>query len=329
MKSQKSIFLTLIFAISACTTNIASTATQTKIPTSTIMPSATPTGTPTLTPTPDPIAIAERIQYNINKDIWVNIEGTTKNSEPKTFIFSGVEGQQIYFNTQYPSNLFDGGWIAETRIFDKNRELIEADSTTDMGGWEGKLPSTQDYLISLIPVDDKKVGFVLQIVNVPPRQESGYFTYVDEKNGFEITYSQDDFMISGTSISDHNIFSVAIDTDKYFAGTILQLSHLVISSEPRYPGADCYDSLADRYYSTRETINGITFKKYVWHDAATGTAAELVNYMTMHNDKCYQISIRTLYVRLSKHPDIGLKNFSRSVLYTKYYRLLNTFKFTE
>ena len=168
----------------------------------------------------------------------------------------------------------------------------------------------------------------MQFVNTPPRKESGYFTYNDKQNGFEIMYSQDDFK-PFVNENLNNVFSVTLDVDKYFAGTILQLSQFVISSEPRSPRADCYDALADTYYSTKETINGISFKKYVWHDAATGTAAELVNYMTMHNDKCYQISIRTLYVRLSKHPDIGLKDFSRSVLYTKYYRLLNTFKFTE
>lgn len=329
MKFQRIIFLTLILAISACTTNIVPTATQTNIPILTIRPSATPTDTPTLTPTPDPFAIAERIQYDINKDIWVNREGKTENGETKTYVFSGVAGQQIYLNTQYPSNLVDGGWIETTKIFDENGELIAADSTTDMGGWEGKLQSTQDYLISLIPVDDMRVEFVLQIVNIPPRQESGYFTYADEKNGFEITYSQDDFMISGTSISAHDIFSVFVDTDKYFPDTILQLSHLTISSETRPLSTDCYDPLADTYYSAKEVINGISFKKYSLHDAATGTEAELVYYMTTHNDKCYQIFIRTLYMRVDKFPDTGLKDFSRSILYSKYYRLLNTFKFTE
>src|SRR5687768_6511385 len=186
MKFRRFVALILMFAISACTT-IVPTAMATQSPTATIIPSATPTRRPTTTPTPDPFAISERIHYDINKDIWVNTEGEIENGETKPYVFSGVKGQQIYLNTQYPSHLADGGWIETTKNFDENGELIAADSTTDMGGWEGKLPSTGEYLISLNPVDDRKVEFVLQIVNIPPQQESGYFTYVDEQNGFEIT----------------------------------------------------------------------------------------------------------------------------------------------
>jgi hypothetical protein len=83
------------------------------------------------------------------------------------------------------------------------------------------------------------------------------------------------------------------------------------------------------YYSTKETINRIPFEKFHWHDAATGTEADLMDYVTMHNEKCYRIFVRTLYMRVDKFPDTGLKDFSRSVLYTKIYRLLNTFKLTK
>jgi hypothetical protein len=312
----------LLLACLGCST-IAPTVSPIQNPSATSMPSAVPTGIPTMTRTPDPFAVAELISYDINNDIWVNIEGRTENRAPKMFAFRGEKGQQILLNTQYPSIFSDGGWIEETRIFAKNGESIQAESTTEMGGWSGTLPLTQDYLIDLTPVDERKVEFVLQIVNVPVRQASGYFTYVDEQNDFEITYSQDDFVLTGNDISNRHLFSVAMDTDKYFVDTILQMSGLTLSVS-----TICIEPY-DPDYAVNETINGIVFKKFAWNDAATGTAAELVLYTTRHNDQCYQFFIRTLYIREDKFPDTGKKDFSRSVLYTKYYRLLNTFKFIK
>lgn len=315
----------LLLSFSACQTTITPTATPEQIPTTTLTPFVTPTQIPTLTPEPDPFALAEPILYDIDKEIWVNIEGTIENGEPTFFTFSGVERQQIYVYFQYPS-IVGGGWIAETKISDKNGDLIEPDSTTDMGGWRGQLPSTQDYLISLIPIDDQKVEFILQFINIPPRHESGYFTYFDEQNGFEITYSQDDFKPYINEGLD-DVFSVTMDADKYFKDTILQLSHVVISVEPHFPNVKCSELLSESYYSTKETINGISFEKFDLHDAATGTEAELLFFITAHNDRCYTIFVKTLYVRMDKFPDTDKKDFSRSLLYTKVYRLLNTFRF--
>lgn len=311
----------LLIAFSACTSNVP---TATRNPTATLAPSATatPARLPTLTPTQDPFALAEPIHYDMNKDIWVNMPKTVENGKPAFLRFSGVEGQEIYINTKYEAS-FIGGWIEETKIFDRSGELIEASFTHDLGGWGGKLPSTQEYLISLIPVDDQKAEFTLQFVNIPPRQESGYFTYVDEQNGFEITYAQDDFIPVGNDIPNYHVFSIAMDTDTYFPNTILQMSHLALLVSP-----ECIEPY-DPDYAVNETFNGIVFKKFDWHDAATGTEADLVFYTTTHNDQCYQFSIRTLYMRVDKFPDTDKKDFSRSVLYTKYYRLMNTFKFIK
>jgi hypothetical protein len=313
----------LLIAFSACTSSVPH---ATPNPTATLAPSATaaPTRSPTLLPTstPDLFALAQPIDYDTNKDIWVNLTKAVENGEPAFFRFSGVEGQEIYINTQYKPT-FDGGWIEETRVFGQNGEMIAATLTQDLGGWLGKLPSTQEYLISLIPVDDRKVEFILQFVNSPPRQESGYFTYVDQQNSFEITYAQDDFAPDRNDIPNHHVFSVSMDTDKYFPDTILQMSHLTLSVGPV-----CIEPY-DPDYAVNETINGISFKKFVWSDAATGTAAELVFYSTIHNDQCYEFFIRTLYLRVDKFPDTDKKDFSRSILYTKYYRLLNSFKFIE
>jgi hypothetical protein len=311
----------LLLALSACT-NSAPTATPTL--TVTLAPSATttPTQPPTRMPTPGLFVLAKPIHYNIHKDIWVNLPETVENGEPAFFKFSGVGGQEIYINTQYQATSTEG-WIEETKVFEQNGDLIQASRTQDLGGWIGKLPSTQEYLISLIPVDNQKAEFTLQFVNTPPRQESGYFTYFDEQNGFEITYAQDDFVPVGNDIPNHHVFSVAMDTDKYFPDTILQMSHLTLSIGP-----ECIEPY-DPDFAVNETINGIPFKKFVWNDAATGTGAELVFYSTIHNNQCYQFFIRTLYIRVDKFPDTDKKDFSRSVLYTKYYRLLNTFKFIE
>jgi hypothetical protein len=311
----------LLLAFSACTSGVP---TATPNPTNTLAPSATATRPrpSTLTPEPDMFALAEPIRYDINKDIWVTMAKTVKNGEPTFFKFSGVEGQEIYLNTKYPT-LEVGGWIEETKIFDRNGELIEASYTHDLGGWGGKLPSTQEYLISLTPVDDRKADFILQFVNIPPRQESGYLTYVDEQNGFEITYSQDDFIPVGNDIPNHHVFSIAMNTDKYFADTILQMSGLTLSVSP-----ECNEPY-DSDYAVNEIFNGIVFKKFDVHDAATGTEADLVFYTTMHNDQCYLFFIRTLYIRVDKFPDTDKKDFSRSVLYTKYDHLLNTFKFIK
>ena len=321
------VVLILIFAISACTTIVpAATATHIPSPTATTIPSATPTRVPTATLTPDPFAVAERINYDFNNDIWIKVPGTTENGKPYYFVFQGIKGQEIRLYFEYP--VYTGNWIDETNIFDINGNALPAERFSDAGGWKGKLPSTQNYLIQLIPADNSKAEFVMQFVNTPPRKESGYFIYNNKQIGFEITYSQDDFK-PAVKENLNDVFSVTLDVDKYFAGTILHLSSLMISTEPRSPSSDCYDPLADMYYSTKETINGIAFKKYALHDAATGTEAELVYYLTAHNDRCYQIFLRTLYMRVDKYPDTGLKDFSRSILYTKYYRLLSTFRFLE
>lgn len=275
----------LLLAFSACTSGVP---TATRHPTATLEPSATatPTQPPTLTPEPDLFALAEPIRYDINKDIWVNTAATVENGDATFLKFSGVEGQEIYLNTKYPS-IESEGWIEETKIFGQNGELIEASYTHDLGGWGGKLPPTQEYLISLTPTDDRKAAFILQFVNIPLRQESGYFTYVDEQNGFEITYSQDDFIPAGNDTPNHHVFSLAMDTDKYFADTILQMSGLTLSVGP-----ECIEPY-DSDYAVNETFNGVSFKKFDMHDAATGTEADLVFYTTMHNDQCYHFFIRT------------------------------------
>lgn len=329
MKLGKRISLVLLLSFSACQTVITPTATIKQISTATITPSATQTRTPTLTLTPDPFAIAERIQYDVNNDIWVYVKGTIESVKAKSFVFSGMKGQEIRLYLQYDP-YYSGGWIDETKIFDENGNLIKSDRVPDSGGWEGTLPSTQDYIIYSIPVDNSKTEFVLQFVNIPPRKESGYFTHKDTQNGFEVTYSQDDFKPSvNEDLSD--VFSVTIDAERYFKDTILQLSDVVISIGPHSPDVECPVSLSlsERYYSTKEIINGISFEKFDLHDAATGTEAELLFFITAHNDRCYTIFVKTLYIRVDKFPNTGLKDFSRSILYTKIYRLLNTFEFTK
>jgi hypothetical protein len=315
----------LLLAFSACTTSVP-TAVATQGLTAQLTTSAIPTGTSAITATLNPFSIAERIPYDVNNDIWVYTKGMIESNEPIYFIFSGMEEQEIRLYFQYPVDT--GNWIDESNIFDINGNVLLAERFSDSGGWKGKLPSTQDYMIDLIPAENSKGEFIMQIVNTPPRKESGYFTYEDKQNGFEITYSQDDFKpFPNEDLSD--VFSMTLDTDKYFTGTILQLSDLVISVEPHYPGTNCSDFLASMYYSTKETINGIPFEKFHLHDAATGTQADLLDYVTMHNEMCYRIFVKTLYMRVDKFPDTGLKDFSRSILYTKIDRLLNTFKFTK
>jgi len=103
----------------------------------------------------------------------------------------------------------------------------------------------------------------------------------------------------------------------------------VISTERDVPDTKCSGWLSESYYSTKETINGISFEKFDLHDAATGTEADLLNYYALHKGMCFAILIRTLYMRVDKFPHSGLKDFSKSILYTKIFRLLNTFKFTE
>jgi len=174
-------FLMLTLVLTSCATYIAPIPTPANLPTATVAPSATPTETPTLTPTPDLFVSAERIQYDANKDIWVSFEGTTNNGNLAYFVFRGTEGQELRLYVQYKP-LWDGGLISETRIFDKNGGLINSEPVSDSGGWEGKLPSTQDYVIISTPVDNRKTDFVLQLATVPPRQESGYFIYRDERN---------------------------------------------------------------------------------------------------------------------------------------------------
>jgi hypothetical protein len=76
--------LMLLLAFSACTT-IVPTVTAIQRPTATLTPSAIPTGTPTL----DPFSSAERIQHDIDNQIWIRVQREIKNDEPKFYKIVG------------------------------------------------------------------------------------------------------------------------------------------------------------------------------------------------------------------------------------------------
>jgi hypothetical protein len=231
-----------------------------------------------------------------------------------------MKGQEINPHFYYLSA--DGSWIKETKVYDKNGNIVQPEWTGDFGGWQGKLPSTQDYIISLKLNEPKQTSFILEILNIPQRQESGYFNYTDKQNGFEITYSQDDF-IPYSNQSSTDVFSVSLDTKKYFSGTTLQSSDLIISIFP-----ECLEPY-DSQIAEKTNFNDVPFKKFMTYDATATTGFEIAIFQTHHNNLCYQILVRSSYFILGKLPDSDLKDFSRSILYTKIYRLLNTFKFTE
>jgi len=161
------------------------------------------------------------------------------------------------------------------------------------GFWRGKLPATQVYFIDLTLSKSAKEGkdFELSVIVYPPGQTAKWFTYRDEKAGFELRYSDDfdpDAEPHGASTEFKTIFS--LDSGSFFIGVRNEEEIDSTSSEWSESDFSCTSCDDVGGAAEQEVINSVTYTKCAYSDNEMGERShEFEIYRTVHKNTCYEV----------------------------------------
>jgi len=289
-----------------------------------------PTLTPTLTLIPTKPVIAGNItpiQFAPNAT-FIDVMDGIPNGGKKTYSISASKGQVMSISINQP---VDRDWVYIPM------ELIGADGSifcsvatgSECEFWRGILPSTQEYLLTLMPASPVS-NFTLRVVIPPLSATKQTFVF---QNGSSILTYEDDF--APTRFSGAQVYKIYPDlalrfiNTNYYKSTNLGEAYLLYgSSKDGNILSTCIDAISfggpEQMIDT-VTINGIPFVHSEGGGVAAGNIYEQIYYRTLLNGICHEVTFYIHYGNIGNYsPDSGIKEFDRAGLLQRFLSVLNS-----
>ena len=343
-------FLLLLLSLSACTfqvdvltpepsTNLPSptadsittpsSSSPTDSPTSTLPASPTLTFTPSILPSPlpandgtYPIRFAANGTYS---DVPDNIQAGSS----KTYSVSALKGQVMSVSI-HQSAAGDWVYIPIEIAGRDNTTLCPAAVNAECTFWRGILPSTQEYLIKLKPVNT--ANFTLRVAINPPGAATQTFQFISQNGKASFSHT-DEFApvrFSGAEVSKiaPELTLGFVDTNLYLNTNLFEAFFLFGSSSSADLVQTCTQPISfggQENILGEETVNGVKFVHSQGGGVAAGNIYEQTYYRAASQGVCYEITFFVHYGNIGNYsPELGVKEFDRTALLQKFEAILST-----
>ena len=329
----------LIISLSACTYQVqvitpepttqpvalptVETSTPTLIPAS-----ASPSASPIFTTTPLPdVAGVYPIKFSPNAT-YIDVVDSILAGASKTYSISASKGQIMSLSIHQG---VEGDWVYIPI------QITGADGTvlcpplenTECEFWRGTLPSTQDYFVKVMPVNDI-TNFTLRVVIPPLSATKQTFLYQDDRT--ILTYN-DDFAparFPGPIIykMEPALTLELIDSQFYVNTNLIEAYLLFGSTNESNTLASCTEPTAfggQENVTSEVNINGNKFVRSEGAGAGAGNIYEQIYHRAVVNGYCYEVTFFFHYGNIGNYaPDAGIKEFDRAALLQRFENILAT-----
>jgi hypothetical protein len=195
--------------------------------------------------------------------------------------------------------------------------------------WQGKLPATQDYVISVISVEGE-TDYTLTVVIGP----LGWEDYRDEAYGFEMWYPED-FTVDRTchpvAVRGDVALGLRLTGSDYYSGTNLLNACVIVGVDQGEDArSTCLEARGGLEESQgQEEVNGIVFQVWSSQEGAAGNVFEEVSYRTIHGGACYEITLLLHAGNIGAYPEGTVTEFDRGAVLERLKQVVHTFRFLE
>ena len=311
------LFILLLVSLSACTMQMevitpsspsAEAATVTFTPyvptTSTpIIDSQQWTATPPALPTFAFTAAPSSTPFPVDADVspihfppngtYMDVSDSLRTGMSKTYSVAASKGQVMSVSVKQS---MQGEWtVIPMQITGADGTVLcQNKADAECTYWRGTLPTTQEYLIQLMPVGDMQ-DFTLRVAINPPGIKTQSIQYVSPNTGASFNYT-DEFAPVRNSLaqftkSDPEVVLAYIDTQAYTGTNLAEAYFLFSSSNEPAIVQNCLQPVSlggpEQVVGTVD-INGVPFVHSEGSGAAAGNFYEQVMYRTERQGVCYE-----------------------------------------
>jgi hypothetical protein len=333
------LFLLLLLSLSACSfqvdvltpepSAILTVSTPTTVVATELL-SATPPTIPTLAPTtvpgtPDPNIIP--IQFSPN-GTYIDVAGGIQAGSSETYSISASKGQVMSISVDQGS---EGDWVyIPIQIMGADgKTLCPAAVNAECTFWRGILPSTQEYFVTLTPVN--AVNFTMRVAINPPGVATQSFQYLS-RNGRASFSHTDEFApvrFSGAEVSKiaPELTLEFVDTQSYLNTNLFEAFFLFGSSSSVDLVQTCTQPISfggPENILGEKDVNGVKFVHSEGGGVAAGNIYEQTYYRAASQGVCYEITFFVHYGNIGNYsPELGVKEFDRAALLQKFEAILS------
>jgi hypothetical protein len=197
--------------------------------------------------------------------------------------------------------------------------------------WRGVLPSTQEYLVTLMPNADVS-DFTMRVAINPPGTTSQTFPYVSKDGRVFFTYT-DEFApvlfpeLFMTKFAPELALQF-IDTKSLYMTNLSEAYFLFGASNAPGDVASCTQPLAasgPESVTGEVNINGMSFTRSEGSGVGAGNIYEQTYYRTVYQGSCYEVTFFVHSTNIGNYPsDSGVQEFDRAALTQKLEAILST-----
>jgi len=297
--------------------------------TDTPLPSVTSTNTPELLPafTSTPLEHVEGIypiQFAPN-GTYIDLADILYPGESNTYVINAMGGQIMSVS------IFSFGYFSIEIKGDDGSVLCPVNMNAECNFWRGKLPSSQNYFITVKALTDQR-NFTLRVAVNPPGEATQFFMYESYDRHATLQFSDEFAPVYFSDIPVYKIqpeLTLEFINSDFYTNTNLHNAYLLYGSTTD-PGivANCTQLLFDGEEQVIDhvTVNGVDFVRSEGAGAAAGTLYNHVYYRTVYNDTCYEITIFVESGNIGHYPaELGIQEFDRDTLMKRFEDVLFTF----
>ncbi len=285
---------------------------------------------PTFTPVAPQSTQPNAIQFSAN-GTYTDITDSIALGSSKTYSINAMKGQVMSISVLPQISEGEWGYIPiQIKGADGSVLCPQAENSECMF-WRGKLPSSQDYFVTLTP-NGEVPSFVMRVAINPPGKNTQYFKYNNPKTGVSLTYP-DTFSPAVPVVGNYKTvpeltlqFIDSINYDK----TNLSEVYLFISStsdaqvvatctEPNQNAGGPEQVVGD------EVINGYTFVHSTSEGAGAGNYYEQEIYRVVNKNVCHEIIFFIHSTNAGNYPPGTITEFDRDALTQIFLDIFDTF----
>ena len=209
-------------------------------------------------------------------------------------------------------------------------QVTLSDPLQPLSFWRGRLPSTQDYIVS---VESQVSGpFTLRIAIAPPGKASQDFEFIDPRYAVSLiymdTFAPTDVQIP-IDIKGSPLLTLTFTDPSFYAprtNLIEAYLQLAASADPAVVSTCTQPST-----QVPETVTGSVnihnhaFTRSEFSGAAAGNRYDQVIYRSVWQDKCFEVVFLIHSANIGNYPAGTVVEFDRAALINQFETVLNTF----
>jgi hypothetical protein len=301
------------------------TSTPIVLPTQTVQ---TPAFTPIAPAQPD---LPNKIKFNPG-GTWIDVSDSLAAGVSKTYHLNAMQGQIM--SVSILAEDMPGAWgYFPLEIKGSNGTILcPVEVNTECNFWRGKLPSSQDYFITVKSGGDL-TDFTLRVAINPPGKTEQLFQYKNPVTGFSLIYSDQfapvRFPLSANNKTEINLALQFIDTNSYLNTNLSEVYFLPGSSSNPQTVAACTDPNpnggAPEEAKGSQAINGYNFVHSQSVGAGAGNIYQQEIYRMADHGVCYEVIFFIHYSNIGNYPPGVVTEFDSSALMQKLDDILSTF----